>query len=113
MRTASHIAATSLSTLSSKVASNATSLSNRSSKSESAVESRAISGMGADRLGERVEQRLDCVALGLERRLVDDQAGADGTYVLDRAQAVGAQGAARRHQVDDRVGQAEQGRELH
>src|SRR5947208_17074745 len=62
---------------------------------------------------ELVEERLDRVALEFERSLVDDEAGADRSDLLDRAQAIGAQGIAARDQIDDRVGENHERRELH
>jgi hypothetical protein len=50
---------------------------------------------------------------GLERGLVDDQARGDLHDLLDLDEVVGAQRAAGGHQVDDRVGQPHQRRELH
>src|SRR6267378_555908 len=97
----------------SRVESMAVSALSRSSKSGWLVDRRAISGILAHRLSEGVKQRLNRVALQLERRLVHDQARADGSNFLDRVQTVGAQGVAGRHQIHDRVGEAQQRRELH
>src|SRR6267378_7708532 len=112
-RTPARIAATSSSTFWSKVVSNAVSALRRASKSGSVVERRAISGMRSHGLRELVEQRLNVVAPQLERRLVDDKAGTDRPDLLDRAQAVGAQRIAAGDQIDDRVGQTHERRELH
>src|SRR5882672_6527027 len=112
-RTPARIAATSSSTFWSKVVSNAVSALRRVSKSGSLVESRAISGMFADHLRKCVEKGLDRIALQLERGLVDDQTGTDRADLFDGLQAIGTQGIAGRHQVDDRVGQAEERSELH
>src|SRR5882672_2175922 len=112
-RTLSQIAATAPSTFSSKVASNEVSALRRAPKSASAVESRAISSMLSRGLRELVEERLDSVALELERRLVDDKAGADRSDLFDRAQAVGAQCVAAGNQIDDRVGETHERREFH
>src|SRR6266850_2732990 len=112
-RTLARIAATSVSTLSSNVESNAVSALRRASKSGSAVERRAISGILSHGLRELVEERLEGVAPELERRLVDDEAGADRPDLLDCAQAVGTQRIAAGDQVDDRVGQTHERRELH
>src|SRR5712671_4095154 len=112
-RTPARIAATSSSTFWSKVVSNAVSALRRASKSGSVVERRAISGMRSRGFRELVEERLEGVAPELERCLVDDQAGADRPDLLDRAQAVGAQRIAAGDQVDDRVGETHERRELH
>src|SRR5712672_2751133 len=111
--TPARIAATSSSTFWSNVVSNAVSALRRASKSGSVVERRAISGMRSHGLRKLVEERLEGVAPELERRLVDDEAGADRPDLLDRAQAVGAQRIAAGDQVDDRVGQTHERRELH
>src|SRR5439155_19100737 len=105
LRTFSQISTTLRSTSSSNVASNEVSALRRASKPVSVVESRAISSMRSRGLRELVEERLDGVALELERRLVDDEAGADRPDLLDRAQAVRAQRIAAGNQIDDRVGQ--------
>src|SRR5216684_8935286 len=112
-RTSSQIAATARSTSTSSAESNATSFASRSPKSACAVERRAISGMRSRGLRELVEERLEGVAPELERRLVDDEASADRSDLLDCAQAVGAQRIAAGNQVDDRVGQTHERRELH
>src|SRR5207302_8153153 len=96
---------TSSSTFWSNVVSNAVSDLRRASKSLWVVESRAISSMLSRGLRELVEERLDGVALELERGLVDDEAGADRSDLLDCMQAIGAQGIAAGNQVDDRVGE--------
>src|SRR2546422_63406 len=111
--TPARIAATSSSTFWSNVASNAVSALRRASKSGSVVERRAISGILSRGLRELVEERLDGVALEFERRLVDDEAGADRSDLLDRAQAIGAQRIATGNQIDDRVGETHQRREFH
>src|SRR5712691_4034102 len=113
LRTFSQISATWLSTSSPNVASNEVSALRRASKSASVVERRAISSMLSRRLRELVEERLDGIAPELERRLVDDEAGADRPDLLDRAQAVGAQRIAAGNQIDDRVGEAHERREFH
>src|SRR5947208_5126101 len=111
--TPARIAATSSSTFWSNVVSNAVSDLRRASKSLWVVESRAISSMLSRGLRELVEERLDGVALELERGLVDDEAGADRSDLLDCMQAIGAQGIAAGNQVDDRVGETHERRELH
>src|SRR5882672_3789041 len=111
--TPARIAATSSSTFWSNVVSNAVSALRRASKSGSVVERRAISGILSRGLRELVEERLDGVALELERGLVDDEAGADRPDLLDCAQAIGAQRIAAGNQIDDRVGQTHERRELH
>src|SRR5712691_6176887 len=111
--TPARIAATSSSTFWSNVASNAVSALRRASKSGSVVERRAISGILSRGLRELVEERLDGVALEFERRLVDDEAGADRSDLLDCAQAVGAQRIAAGNQIDDRVGETHERREFH
>src|SRR5258706_883764 len=113
LRTLSQISVTLPSTSSPNVASNEVSALRRASKSASVVESRAISSMLSRGFRELVEERLDGVAPELERRLVDDEAGADRLDLLDRAQAVGAQRIAAGNQIDDRVGEAHERRELH
>src|SRR5712691_3132862 len=113
LRTFSQISTTLRSTSSSNVASNEVSALRRASKPASVVESRAISSMRSRGLRELVEERLDGVALELERGLVDDEAGADRPDLLDCAQAIGAQRIAARNQIDDRVGQTHERRELH
>src|SRR5882762_3077675 len=112
-RTLLQIAATSSSTFSSKVASNEVSVFRRVLKSASVVESRAILSMRCRGLRELVEERLEGVALELERRLVDDEAGTDRSDLLDCAQAIGAQRIAAGNQIDDRVGETHERRELH
>src|SRR5882762_2349328 len=111
--TAARITATSSSTFWSNVVSNAVSALRRASKPASVVESRAISSMRSRGLRELVEERLDGVALELERGLVDDEAGADRSDLLDRAQAIGAKRIAAGNQIDDRVGQTHERRQLH
>src|SRR5204862_1845113 len=111
--TPARIAATSSSTFWSNVVSNAVSALRRASKSGSVVARRAISGMRCRGLRELVEERLDGVALELERRLVDDEAGADRTDLFDCVQAIRAQGIAAGNQIDDRVGETHERRELH
>src|SRR5262249_3920507 len=113
VRTSATISPTRRRTSLSSVASNAVSAPSRSPKSRWAVVRRAISGTLAHRFGESVEERLHRVALQLERGLVDDQARADGAHLLDGVQSVGAQRVAGRHQIDDRVCEPEQRRELH
>src|SRR5260221_6111777 len=112
-RTPARIAATSSSTFWSNIVSNAVGALRRASKSGSVVESRAISNMLSRGLRELVEQGLNVVAPELEGRLVDDEAGADRPDLLDRAQAVGAQRIAAGDQINDRVGQTHERRELH
>src|SRR5262252_540369 len=112
-RTSARISRTRRPTSSSRAESKDVIAFSRSAKSGWALENRAISGMLADRIRERVEQGLDRVAVELERRLVDDEPRADGADVLDRVEAVGSQGVARRDQIDDRIGEPEEGRELH
>src|SRR5882672_10690166 len=112
-RTLARIAATSSSTFWSNVVSNAVSALRRASKSGSVVERRAISGILSRGLRELVEERLDGVALELERRLVDDEAGTDRSDLLDCAQAIGAQRIAAGDQIDDRVGETYERREFH
>ena len=58
-------------------------------------------------------ERRDRVALQLERRGVDDEAARDRHDLLDHAQPVGAQRVAGVDQVDDRVGEAHERRQLH
>src|SRR6266850_2805738 len=111
--TPARIAATSSSTFWSNVVSNAVSALRRASKSLWVVESRAISSMLSRGLRELVEERLDGVALELERGLVDDEAGADRSNLLDCMQAIRAQGIAAGNQIDDRVGETHERRELH
>src|SRR5207244_2900927 len=113
LRTCSQISTTLRSTSSSNVASNEVSALRRASKPASVVESRAISSMRSRGLRELVEERLDGVALELERGLVDDEAGTDRSDLLDRAQVIGAQRIAAGNQIDDRVGQTHERRELH
>src|SRR5947208_11079544 len=111
--TPARIAATSSSTFWSNVVSNAVSALRRASKSGSVVDRRAISGMRRRSLRELVEERLDGVALELERRLIDDEAGADRPDLLDRVQAIGAQGVAAGNQIDDGIGETQERRQLH
>src|SRR5256885_7912097 len=111
--TAARMAATSSSTFRSNVVSNAVSALRRASKSGSVVARRAISGMRRRGLRELVEERLDGVALELERRLVDDKAGTDRTDLLDCVQAIRAQRIAAGNQIDDRVGETHERCELH
>src|SRR2546425_9482412 len=112
-RTPARMAATSSSTFWSKVVSNAVSALRRASKSGSVVARRVISGMRRRSLRELVEERLDGVAFELERRLIDDEAGADRSDLLYCAQTIGAQGVAAGNQIDDRVGETHERRELH
>ena len=58
-------------------------------------------------------ERADRLALELQRRLVDDQAGRDLHDLLDLDEVVGLQRVARGDEVDDRIGQAGQRRQLH
>src|SRR5947208_15952922 len=111
--TPARIAATPSSTFWSNVVSNAVSALRRASKSGSVVDRRAISGMRRRGLRELVEERLDGVALELERRLVDDQARADRPDLLDRVQAIGAQGVAAGNQIDHGIGETQERRQLH
>ena len=62
---------------------------------------------------ERVDQRLHRVALQLERAGIDDQPRADRHDVLDGDEIVRLQRVAGRHEIDDRVGEADQRRQLH
>ena len=62
---------------------------------------------------ERGQQRLEPRRLGLQRRLVDDQARRDLHDLLDLGQLVRAQRAAAAHQVDDGVGQPDQRGQFH
>ena len=57
----------------------------------------------------RIDHWLNQAALELERGLIDHQARADVADVLDGDQPVGFEGAAGGDQVDDDVGQADQG----
>src|SRR5258706_12552216 len=104
LRTLSQISVTLPSTSSPNVASNEVSALRRASKSASVVESRAISSMLSRGFRELVEERLDGVAPELERRLVDDEAGAGRCEFLYRAQRAGAQRIAARKQNEERVG---------
>src|SRR5260221_3973760 len=113
LRTLSQISVTLPSTSSPNVASNEVSALRRASKSASVVESRAISSMLSRGFRELVEERLDGVAPELERRLVDDEAGADRLDLLDRAQAGCAQRIAARKQNDHRVREAPERRRPH
>src|SRR5258708_17979466 len=97
-RTSSQIAATARSTSTSSAESNATSFASRSPKSACAVERRAISGMRSGGLRELVEERLEVVAPELERRLVDDEAGAGRADLPPCAPAGFAQPIAPGHQ---------------
>src|SRR5437899_10540259 len=112
-RTPARMATTSSSTFWSKVVSNAVSALRRASKSGSVVARRAISGMRRCSLRELVEERLDGVAFELERRLIDDEAGADRPDLLDCLQTIGAQGIAAGNQIDDRVGETHERPDLH
>src|SRR5260221_11047178 len=113
LRTLSQISVTLPSTSSPNVASNEVSALRRASKSASVVESRAISSMLSRGFRELVEERLDGVAPELERRLVDDEAGADRLDFLDPAQAGGAQRIAAGKQKDELVGEAHQRGAVH
>src|SRR5437763_6442882 len=62
---------------------------------------------------ERLDDRLQALALELERGLVDHQARRDVHDLLDFDQVVGAQRAAGRDHVHDRIRQADQRRQLH
>src|SRR5260221_12831286 len=111
LRTLSQISVTLPSTSSPNVASNEVSALRRASKSASVVESRAISSMLSRGFRELVEERLDGVAPELERRLVDDEAGADRLDLLDRAQAGGGPPVAPGNQIADRGGGGHPARE--
>ena len=78
---------------------------------------RAFTGRhGLPRCGrrrERVEQRLHRAALQLERAGIDDQPRADRHDVLDGDEIVRLQRVAGGHEVDDRVGKADERRQLH
>ena len=66
-----------------------------------------------DRVFECVDQRLHLRALDLERRLIHYQTRGDLTHFLDCDQFIRLEGAAGRHHIDDGIGQANQGRQLH
>src|SRR5450432_561524 len=70
-------------------------------------------GLGVDGCADGVEQRLDVVALELQRCRVDDQPRADRHDVLDRDQVIGLERVAAADQVDDGVGETHQRRQLH
>src|SRR5436853_2270911 len=110
-RTASRICAVARSTPSSWVASKASRRSSASSNPGSDDESRR--GSGTARLSERFDERRERVALQLERGGIDDEPARDRKDLLDDAQAVGAQRIARIDEVDDRIGEADEGRQLH
>ena len=59
----------------------------------------SLSGIG--RLAEALDPAVDLLGAGLERGAVDDEARGDVGDVLDLDQAVGLQGAAGLHQIDD------------
>src|SRR5215470_135850 len=61
----------------------------------------------------RLEQRLDGVALELERRWIDDQPRTDRYDVFDRDEIVRLERVAAAHQVDDRLGKTHERGELH
>ena len=67
----------------------------------------------ADRRREAIDHGLDQSALELERSLVDHQTRADVADVLNCDEAVGLEGAAGGNEVDDNVGQPDQGGEFH
>src|SRR2546422_4746566 len=60
-----------------------------------------------------LEQRLDFFALELERGGVDDQPRADRKNLFDGDQVVGLERIAGADQIDDRVREADQRRQLH
>src|SRR5450432_3498214 len=70
-------------------------------------------GPGVDGCADGVEQRLDPVALELQRCRVDDQPRADRHDVLDRDQVIGLERVAAADQVDDGFGKADQRCQLH
>src|SRR5215831_14441430 len=118
-RTSAMIAATEVSIASSCAVSTAMSCSSADSKSLAAASSLRIAASAIDlflrrrRPGDRLQQRLHGVALELERGWIDDQARADGKYLLDRDELVGLEGIAAADQIDDRFGEPHQRRQLH
>ena len=65
-----------------------------------------------DGVAQGIDQRLDATVLHLHRGLVDHQARADRGDQFLGLQAVGAQGVAGIHDVDDLVGETDQRRQL-
>src|SRR3984893_15101878 len=63
--------------------------------------------------GNGVQQRLERVALELERRWIDDQSRAYRHNIFHRDQIVGPEGIAAADQIDDGIGKSHQRRELH
>ena len=69
------------------------------------------SHVGWDR--KRVDERLHRDAFQLERAGVDDEPGADRHDVFDDDEVVRLQRVAGRHEVDDRIGETRERRQLH
>ena len=90
---------------------------------ERGVEARVAGLQAADRdahcaspftdRGQGVDDGADRLAVELQRRLVDDQPGRDRHDLLDLGQRVRLQRVARGDEVDDRVGEAGERRQLH
>src|SRR6478752_4611273 len=112
-RTSVMMLATEASIASSPALSCAVSFASADAKPGSDESRRRISGIAWYRLGDGVEDRLDGIALELERGGIDDQSCADRPDFLDDDQIVGLQRLAGADQVDNQVGQAHQRRELH
>src|SRR6185312_14562088 len=112
-RTSVTMLATEASIASSSALSRAVSFASADANPGSSVSRRRISGIARHRLGDRVEDRLNGIALELERGRIDDEPRADRTDLLDDDQVVGLQRLAGADQVDDQIGQPHQRRELH
>src|SRR6476661_4328292 len=112
-RTSVTMLATEASIASSSARSRAVSFASADANPGSNVSRRRISGIARYRLGDRVEDRLNDIALELERGRIDDQPRADRPDLLDDDQIVGLQRLAGADQVDDQIGQPHQRRELH
>src|ERR1700694_722666 len=111
VRTASRISAVARSTPSSWAASKASNRANSGSKPGASVERRRGSAM--DRLRDRLDEGRKRVALELQGSGIDDEAARDRHDLLDRPQAVRLQRVAGVDEVDDRIGEAHERRELH
>src|SRR6185437_13304461 len=110
-RTSSRIAAVARSTPPSCAPSNASRRSSSRSKPAASEERRRGSTTARPREG--IDERRERLALELERGRVHDQPAGNGEDLLDRREPVRLERAARVHQVHDRVGEADQRRELH
>src|SRR5690606_15892770 len=94
-------------------ASSASSVALKSGVLESSLRIILLTSSSSNSTGKGFDDRLQQFALEFERGLVDDKARGNRQHFLGDFEIVGLERAARGHEVDDGIGQADQRRQLH